>query len=54
MTLTASEIDADPTVFLRNRKPVDLAKIRRRFVGKTARRTMRIRELRRDVQRKLL
>jgi hypothetical protein len=47
--LTAAEIDADPTVFMRNRKPVDQAKIRRRLVGKTARRTMRIRELRRDV-----
>jgi hypothetical protein len=50
VTLTASEIDADPTVFLRNRKPVDLTKLRRRLVGKTARRTMRIR----DLQRKIL
>ena len=48
--LTAAEIDADPMVFMRNRKPVDEAKIRRRLVGKAARRTMRIRELRRDVQ----
>jgi hypothetical protein len=49
--LTAAEIDADPTVFMRDRKPVNEAKIRRLLVGKAARRTMRIRELRRAVQR---
>jgi hypothetical protein len=45
--LTASEIDADPTVFRRNRKPVDEAEIGRRLVGKAARRVTRIRGLRR-------
>jgi hypothetical protein len=45
--LTASEIDADPTVFMRTRKPVDEAEIGRRLVGKAARRVTRIRELRR-------
>jgi hypothetical protein len=49
--LTAAEIDADPTVFMRNRKPVDEAKIGRRLSGKAGRRVARIRELRRDVQK---
>jgi hypothetical protein len=45
--LTATEIDADPTVFMRNRKPVDEAKLGRRLASNEGRRATRLRELRR-------
>jgi hypothetical protein len=45
--LTAAEIDADPTVFMRDRKPVDEAKVARRLATKAGRRITRLRELRR-------
>jgi hypothetical protein len=45
--LTAVEIDADPTIFLRDRKPVDERQIARRLASKHGRRVSRLRELRR-------
>jgi hypothetical protein len=44
--LTAAEIAADPTVFMRDRTPVDEAEIGRRLAA-SPRRITRIRELRR-------